>query len=257
MKNILSITLIFIFAIQASFAQEVDRTKRPAADEARTPEIGNATSFVLDNGLKIFVVENSKLPRVSMSLIIDGGPMYEGDKAGYMQMAGQLMSAGTANKSKAELDEQVDFMGARLSVSSGSVFVSSLSKYTEDMMSIMADIVLNPAFNEEEFAKIKTQMLSGIESSKDDQNSINAQVYNALAYGKDNAFGEMVRFYIGCNGNGGNDYRGDVDEFRLWSAALTAETIMAYHAMPVDENFGTATTRVSATPAAGSWETRS
>lgn len=53
---------------------------------------------------------------------------------------------------------------------------------------------------------------------------------------KDNAFGEMVRFYIGCNANGGNDYRGDVDEFRMWSAALTAETIMAYHAMPVDEN---------------------
>jgi len=71
MKNILSITLILIFGIQASFSQEVDRTKRPAPGEARTPEIGNATSFVLDNGLKIFVVENSKLPRVSMSLIID------------------------------------------------------------------------------------------------------------------------------------------------------------------------------------------
>ena len=30
---------------------------------------------------------------------------------------------------------------------------------------------------------------------------------------KDNYFGDMVRFHIGCNGNGGNDYRGDVDEF--------------------------------------------
>ena len=192
MKKILSITLIFIFAIQASFAQDVDRTTRPAAGEARTPEIGNATSFVLDNGLKIFVVENSKLPRVSMSLIMDDGPIYEGNKAGYMAMTGELMSAGTATKTKAELDEQVDFMGARLSVSSGSVFVSSLSKYTEDMMAIMADVVLNPAFNEEQFAKIKMQMLSGLESSKDNPNSINAQVYSALAYGKDNAFGEFM-----------------------------------------------------------------
>ncbi len=41
----------------------------------------------------------------------------------------------------------------------------------------------------------------------------------------DNAFGEMVRFHIGCNGNGGNDYRGDVDEFRIWAAALDAATI--------------------------------
>jgi hypothetical protein len=41
----------------------------------------------------------------------------------------------------------------------------------------------------------------------------------------DNSFGEMVRFHIGCNGNGGNDYRGDVDEFRIWSVALDVETV--------------------------------
>jgi hypothetical protein len=51
---------------------------------------------------------------------------------------------------------------------------------------------------------------------------------------KDNAFGDMVRFYIGCNGNGGNDYRGDVDEFRMWDAALSAATIAAYYNRDVD-----------------------
>ena len=41
----------------------------------------------------------------------------------------------------------------------------------------------------------------------------------------DNALGEMVRFHIGCNANGGNDYRGDVDEFRIWSVAIDSATI--------------------------------
>ena len=49
-----------------------------------------------------------------------------------------------------------------------------------------------------------------------------------LGTDKDNLFGEMVRFHIGCNGNGGNDYRGDVDEFRMWNAALTPTTVAAY-----------------------------
>ncbi|MDA0912357.1 MAG: peptide-N-glycosidase F-related protein [Bacteroidetes bacterium] len=49
---------------------------------------------------------------------------------------------------------------------------------------------------------------------------------------KDNLFGEMVRFHIGCNGNGGNDYRGDVDEFRMWSEALSPETIAQFHNRP-------------------------
>ena len=46
---------------------------------------------------------------------------------------------------------------------------------------------------------------------------------------KDNLFGEMVRFHIGCNGNGGNDYRGDVDEFRMWNAALTPTTVADFY----------------------------
>lgn len=51
---------------------------------------------------------------------------------------------------------------------------------------------------------------------------------------KDNAFGEMVRFQIGCNGVGGNDYRGDVDEFRMWSVSLEPEVIAAYFNRRVD-----------------------
>ncbi len=191
MKKILSITFILFFALHASFAQ-VDRTHRPEATEARTPQLGQPEVFVLDNGLKVFVVKDSKLPRVSMSLVFNMGPIYEGDKAGFVEMGGELMRAGTTSKTKAELDEEVDFMGASLSVSMGSVYASSLSKYNEDIMAIMADVVMNPAFNAEEFAKIKTKMLSSVESSKDEPSSINRQVYGALIYGKDNPFGEFI-----------------------------------------------------------------
>lgn len=50
---------------------------------------------------------------------------------------------------------------------------------------------------------------------------------------KDNHFGEIVRMHIGCNGTGGNDYRGDVDAFRLWSAALDGATLAEWHDRPV------------------------
>lgn len=52
---------------------------------------------------------------------------------------------------------------------------------------------------------------------------------------KDNLFGDMVRFHIGCNGNGGNDYRGDVDEFRMWNAALTPPAVAEFYNRSVDE----------------------
>jgi hypothetical protein len=50
----------------------------------------------------------------------------------------------------------------------------------------------------------------------------------------DNPIGEVVRFHIGCDGWGGTDYRGDVDEFRVWNAALAPEVIAAYRSRPVD-----------------------
>lgn len=76
--------------------------------------------------------------------------------------------------------------------------------------------------------------------SKDANTGVMAIYFNGNLWhsgaDKDNAFGEMVRFHIGCNGNGGNDYRGDVDEFRMWSAFIEPEVINAYYNRRVDEN---------------------
>ena len=191
MKKVIIFINIFLFVAVAAFAQ-VDRSKRPAAGPARAPEIGNANLIELKNGMKIFVVENSKLPRVSMSLILDRDPIFEGEKAGYVEMAGDMIGRGTINRPKEKLDEEVDFMGASLSTGSTSIYASGLSKYTEKLVEIMADVAMNPAFSQEEFDKAKKQFLSGIESGKDDPGTIMGNVYGALIYGKDHPYGEMV-----------------------------------------------------------------
>jgi len=191
MKKSIIFLQIFLFAAFATFAQ-VDRTKRPEAGPARAPEIGKYEMFELKNGIKVFVVENHKLPRVSMSLILDRDPIFEGAKAGYVQMAGDLIGRGTTNRTKDQLDEEVDFMGASLFTSATSINASGLSKYTEKLVEIMADVAMHPAFTQEEFDKAKEQFLSGIESEKDDAGSIMGNVFNALIYGKDQPYGEII-----------------------------------------------------------------
>jgi predicted Zn-dependent peptidase len=74
---------------------QVDRSVVPAAGPAPKIQIGQYQLFELENGLKVIVVENHKLPRVSYSINLDTDPILEGDKAGYVSMAGDLMSAGT------------------------------------------------------------------------------------------------------------------------------------------------------------------
>jgi predicted Zn-dependent peptidase len=189
-KIFITLHLVLITAI-AAIAQ-VDRTKAPEAGPARQPVLGKYEMFTLKNGLKVFVVEDHKLPRVSFSLILNIDPIVEGEKAGYISMAGDLLGRGTTTRTKAQLDEEVDFMGASLSTSATNVSASGLSKYADKLVSIMADVVLNPSMPEDEFNKAKEQLLSGLAANKDDASAIMSNVYGALIYGKMHPYGELV-----------------------------------------------------------------
>jgi zinc protease len=159
MKNKILVLMLILFAASISFAQ-LDRSKRPQPGPAPEVKIGNADSFVLANGLKVFVVENHKLPQVAFSLVVDADPVIEGKNAGFVSTAGELLRTGTKNRTKDKLDEEIDFLGASLSTSSSGVFASGLSKYTEKIIGIVSDIILNHDFKQEELEKIRKQSLS-------------------------------------------------------------------------------------------------
>lgn len=190
MKKIF-LSLLSCLLMLSSYAQ-IDRSKQPTAGPAPVPEFGTYKLFTLDNGLKIIVVENDKLPRVRMNLVLDRDPIFEGDKAGYVSLAGELLREGTLLNDKATLDEKIDFMGASINTSSTGVFGSGLSKYTEDILSLMSEITLQPSFPQEGFDKLKTQTISGIESNKEDASAINGSLYRAMNYGLDHPYGEMM-----------------------------------------------------------------
>lgn len=189
MKRIVLSTLALLLSF-ASFAQ-LDRSIRPEAAPAKDIEFGDYEVYKLKNGLTIIVVENDKLPRVSFSLVVDRQPIVEGDKAGYVSLAGQLLRQGTTNRAKDVLDEEIDFIGASLFTGSSNVYAAGLSKYTETLVELLADVALNPSFPAEEFEKLKKQALSGIENGKDDPNSLSSRIFNQSLYGSEHPFGEL------------------------------------------------------------------
>jgi predicted Zn-dependent peptidase len=184
--------LLAILAINAGTYGQVDRSKAPEPGPARVIKIGKYQSFMLKNGLQVFVVENHKLPRVQFSLQLRHDAVYEGEKAGYIAMAGELIGTGTTNRTKAELDEQVDFIGASLNTSASGIYASSLTKHTPVLLELMTDVLYNPAFDPAELEKIKTQTLSAITANKEDPQAIASDVRGVLLYGKDHPYGDLV-----------------------------------------------------------------
>lgn len=189
MKRILTSALALLISV-ATYAQ-IDRSIRPEPAPAKPIEFGDYEVYKLKNGLTIIVVENDKLPRVSFSLVVDRDPIIEGDKAGYVGLAGELLRQGTTNRSKEQLDEEIDFIGASLFTGSSNVYAAGLSKYEDKLVELLADVALNPSFPQEEFEKLKKQSLSGIENAKDDPNSLSSRIFNQSLYGSDHPYGEL------------------------------------------------------------------
>lgn len=171
---------------------QLDRSVAPKPQPAKEIKIGKPDVFKLDNGLTVLVVENHKIPKVSFQLTSDIGAIKEGDKAGMVSIAGELMGSGTKNRSKDQLDEEVDFMGADLSTWSNGMYISGITSQVDKMAEIMSDVLLNPAFPESELARLKEQNISGLASSKGNPSAISANVSGAVNFGKDHPYGEIM-----------------------------------------------------------------
>lgn len=185
--------LIGLLALAPTLAlAQIDRTKLPEPAAAKEIQIGDYEQFSLKNGLKVIVVENDKLPTLSWTLTFSTGPITEGEKAGYTGMVGSVLRAGTTNRTKEVLDEEIDFMGASISVGASSISAFSLSKYKKEILELMTDILYNPAFPEEELEKNKTQTKTALLQNKDNPNGISATVSSVLNYGKDHVYGELT-----------------------------------------------------------------
>ena len=191
MKNKI-ILLISIFLLSFGVNAQLDRSIMPKGGP--TPKISLKTpkEFKLKNGIKVLVVEDHKLPRVSYSVRIDNGPILEGDKAGVLSIISAMLGNGTTTISKDEFNEEIDFLGANVNIGFGGSFASSLTKHSDRILELMSDGIINPLLTEEEFNKQKEQLIEGLKSDEKSLDAISARVGNALSYGKNHVYGEFI-----------------------------------------------------------------
>ena len=190
MKNIKYIAAAFLFSGMV-YAQNIDINAMPKPGPTPAINIAKPNSFKLKNGLTVLVVENNKLPRVNIQLTIDRPPVYEGNIVGVGEIMADQLGTGTTKLSKEEFNKKIDFLGARLSFSSEGAGANTLSKYSTQVINLMADAIINPKFSAEEVNKSKERTIEGLKTKEKDVIEIAIRVDNALTYGKNTALGEF------------------------------------------------------------------
>lgn len=171
--------------------QAQDRPQ-PKAGPAPTININKPQSFVLKNGLKVLVVENHKLPRVSFNLTLDNPPYAEGNKKGVSDILSGMLGNGTETISKDVYNEEIDFLGADISFYASGASGNGLSRYSKRILELMADGALNPLFDQKEFEKEKEKIIEGLKADEKSVSAIARRAENALVFGKEHYKGEFT-----------------------------------------------------------------
>lgn len=131
------------------------RKNPPAPLAPRAFNLPTPQEFVLANGLKLVVVEDNRLPIVSFRLAFRSGNAHDPqDLPGLTAMLTTMLNEGTAKRTSLQIASEVERLGASLAASANSdntvVAASALSKYTDEVLELMSDVLLNPTFPESE-----------------------------------------------------------------------------------------------------------
>ncbi|MBO3700680.1 pitrilysin family protein [Roseivirga sp. E12] len=184
----------FDATIQAEYERtpsSFDRTQEPAygaAPEVVIPEVWKAE---LGNGMKVLGIENDEVPLVQFNISIEGGLLLDKiNKVGVANLTARLMTQGTKNRTPKELEEAIAQLGASINISAGTeritVTGNTLKRNYQKTMDLVEEMLLEPRWDEQEFALRKQSVISSIKQQEANPNAIAANAYNILIYGQDN-----------------------------------------------------------------------
>ncbi|MFK7002542.1 peptidase M16 [Flavobacterium covae] len=148
--------------------------------------------FELSNGLKVLVVKNHKLPRVSIHLQIDRPLFIEGNKKGVDALTSSLLGKGSTKISKEDFYEETDLLGLEFYLHSTGGKAIGLSKYAGRMIELFAQGVLFPNFTQDELEKERLKMIEALRSNEKNVQNILNRIENALIFGSSHPKGEFI-----------------------------------------------------------------
>ncbi len=161
------------FAEFATTASTVDRsTGIPVVGvlpEVSFPEIQRTT---LKNGINVVLAERHTVPVINIALQFDAGYAADstGAKLGTSSFAMSMLDEGTKTRSALDISIQKERLGANISSSSSldtsSVRLNTLTENLLPSLKLLADITLNPAFDQQEVERLRGRWIAEIQQER-------------------------------------------------------------------------------------------
>jgi zinc protease len=170
---------------------QVQRLNRaPVNKEILRVQLPRPKIETLPNGLTLVLQEDHKLPTIAFTMWIRPGQLADpADLPGLASSTANMLTEGTERRTSAQIAEEVDKLGASLDATSRfgasytSVNASGLINSTPQILDLMSDVVLHPAFPASELEKYKQREEAGLESRLSNPNFLGQQAFRRVLYG--------------------------------------------------------------------------
>lgn len=167
----------FVFALPAMAEQKQDASsfQMPAYEQLK-----------LGNGLTVFLLPQHEVPLITVQATVRAGAVND-SQAGLSQLTSQALLLGAGGKSKAEIEQLVDFLGASLSsqssVEGSSLQANFMAKDAQQMLAMLHSVLTQPSFEQAEFDKLKARQIAAVAQAKESPRMVMDQYFNKLVFG--------------------------------------------------------------------------
>ncbi len=178
-------------------AQDVDKLKYPTLHQVEIPQVERIT---LDNGMRLYLLQDRSLPVFNASVRVNCGSYLEpADKVGLAGICGSVMRTGGTQKwTGDQIDEALEAVGGSvesfIGLESGGARVDILSDYTDLGLEVLSQVLRYPVFDQDKIDLAKVQTRSGISRRNDDPQQIAVREFKRVIYGPESVYARNVEY---------------------------------------------------------------
>jgi zinc protease len=191
-RDLAGAIVLVVTSVGSALAQQAP----PAALPMRAVDFPEYEEVTLSNGAQILIVENHEQPVVTVNLLIQSGTAYDApDKGGLASITASMLNKGTANRDATQIAESIDFIGASIGAGAGedwtNATATTLSEFLDEGLEIMADMVINPTFPEDEFEIERKRLLTALQVELSQPDAVATRRFIESVYG-DHPYGNLI-----------------------------------------------------------------
>lgn len=175
----------------SSAPSSFDRSVMPVAGEAPVVDVPDYWEAELANGIEVLGVTSTETPTVTLTIGMDGGMLLDPEgKAGTAYLTALLMNETTKNYSNEELASELAKLGSAIRFSTAGrysqIYVSTLTKHLDETLALLQEKLFNPAFSEEDFARMKERVIQGLQQQAKTPSSLARRARDLILFGDEN-----------------------------------------------------------------------